>query len=64
MAIGLVACYKGFNSRAGAAGVGRAATSAFVAAFMAIIILNLVLAQFFNTVFRLFIAQPGSYLGG
>jgi phospholipid/cholesterol/gamma-HCH transport system permease protein len=64
VAIGLVACYKGFNSRAGAAGVGRAATSAFVAAFMAIIILNLVLAQFFNTVFRLFIAQPGSYLGG
>lgn len=53
--IGLIACYKGFNCEAGAAGVGRAATEAFVASFLAIIALNLVLAQFLNMVDRIFI---------
>ena len=47
--IGLAACYKGFYCRPGAAGVGRAATAAFVSSFIAIIIINLVLAQFLNT---------------
>ncbi|MCE9620086.1 MAG: ABC transporter permease [Planctomycetes bacterium] len=51
-AIGLVSCYKGFNCRPGAAGVGQAATASFVASFMAIIMLNLVLAQFLNTFIR------------
>lgn len=46
--IGLAACYKGFFCSAGAAGVGRAATAAFVSAFISIIIINLVLAQFLN----------------
>jgi len=46
--IGLIACYKGFNCGAGAAGVGRAATESFVASFLAIIAINLVLARFFN----------------
>jgi len=45
-AIGLIACFKGFNCGPGATGVGRAATAAFVSSFLAIIILNLVLAQF------------------
>lgn len=44
-AIGLISCYKGFNSGAGAAGVGRACTEAFVASFIAIIILNFFFAQ-------------------
>jgi phospholipid/cholesterol/gamma-HCH transport system permease protein len=48
LAIGLVACYKGFNCRPGAAGVGQAATASFVSSFMAIIMINLVLAQFIN----------------
>ncbi|MAJ46848.1 MAG: hypothetical protein CBC35_06015 [Planctomycetes bacterium TMED75] len=47
-AIGLAACYKGFYCRAGAAGVGKAATAAFVASFIAIIMINLVLAKFLN----------------
>lgn len=52
--IGLAACYKGFYCRPGAAGVGQAATAAFVASFIAIIIINLVLAQFLNS-FRMLV---------
>ncbi len=48
--IGLISCYKGFSCRAGAAGVGRAATEAFVASFLAIIVINLVLAQVLNSI--------------
>ncbi len=44
-AIGLVSCYKGFTSGAGASGVGRACTESFVASFIAIIILNFFFAQ-------------------
>lgn len=47
-AIGLAACYKGFFCRPGAAGVGNAATAAFVSSFIAIIMINLVLAKFLN----------------
>lgn len=53
--IGLIACYKGFNCEAGAAGVGRAATAAFVASFLAIIMINLVLAKLLNTIGEMFI---------
>lgn len=53
--IGLIACYKGFHCAAGAQGVGRAATEAFVASFLAIIALNLVLAKFLNTINYMFI---------
>jgi len=52
MAIGLISCFKGFTCKPGAAGVGQAATSSFVSSFMAIIVLNLVLAQFLNTLMR------------
>jgi len=45
-AIALVACYKGFQSRQGAEGVGRAATEAFVVSFMAILILDLFIVLF------------------
>ncbi len=44
--IGLISCYKGFTCGAGARGVGRAATDAFVASFVAIIVGNLFLAKF------------------
>ena len=57
--IGLIACYKGFSCEAGAAGVGRAATEAFVASFIAIIVINLVLAQALNTIYDLFIREAG-----
>jgi phospholipid/cholesterol/gamma-HCH transport system permease protein len=55
--IGLIACYKGFTCKAGAQGVGRAATEAFVASFLAIIALNLVLAKLLNTINYMFISQ-------
>ena len=48
--IGLISCYKGFNCSPGAAGVGRAATEAFVTSFLTIIVLNLILAQLLNTI--------------
>jgi phospholipid/cholesterol/gamma-HCH transport system permease protein len=38
--IALISCFKGFQSRQGAAGVGRAATEAFVTSFMAILVLD------------------------
>ena len=44
-AIGLISCYKGFHSGAGASGVGRACTESFVASFIAIIIQNFVYAE-------------------
>jgi phospholipid/cholesterol/gamma-HCH transport system permease protein len=44
-AIGLISCYKGFNSGAGASGVGRACTESFVMSFIAIIVLNFIFAD-------------------
>ena len=62
--IGLIACYNGFYSRPGAAGVGRAATEAFVQSFLAIIMLNLVLAKVLNSIYLIFIEDPtGTVLG-
>jgi phospholipid/cholesterol/gamma-HCH transport system permease protein len=45
-ALGLISCYKGFNCRPGAEGVGRATTDAFVSSFIVILILD-----FFSSVF-------------
>ena len=42
-AIGLISCHRGFNSTAGAEGVGRAATTSFVLSFVFILSLDLVL---------------------
>jgi phospholipid/cholesterol/gamma-HCH transport system permease protein len=47
-AIGLISCQRGFNCRAGAEGVGRAATEAFVASFIAILVLDFFLAMFLS----------------
>lgn len=51
LTIGLVSCYKGFNCSSGAAGVGKAATDAFVTSFLAIIIINFFLAKFLNDLY-------------
>ncbi|MBC23275.1 MAG: ABC transporter permease [Phycisphaerae bacterium] len=51
--IGLISCYKGFYCAPGAAGVGRSATNAFVASFLAIIMLNLVLAKFLRSLWMM-----------
>lgn len=49
-AIGLIASFKGFTCAPGPAGVARAATGAFVASFVAIVAINLVLVEFLNSV--------------
>lgn len=57
--LALIACHRGFNSKPGAAGVGRAATEAFVMSFVAIIVMDFVLALFFNTLYEVvFAASP------
>jgi phospholipid/cholesterol/gamma-HCH transport system permease protein len=48
-AIAIISCYRGFHSRPGADGVGRAATGAFVASFITILVLDFFMAMFFNT---------------
>lgn len=50
-AIALISCHRGFNSGAGAEGVGRAATEAFVSSFIAIFILDFFLAMFLNSLY-------------
>jgi phospholipid/cholesterol/gamma-HCH transport system permease protein len=52
--IGMVACYKGFNCRAGAEGVGRACTEAFVASFIAILIVDFFIATCMLGLYRYF----------
>lgn len=49
--IALVSCHRGFRSRAGAEGVGRAATEAFVFSFVAILVLDFFLALFLNALY-------------
>jgi phospholipid/cholesterol/gamma-HCH transport system permease protein len=51
--LSLVACHRGFNSRPGAEGVGRAATEAFVFAFVAILIIDFFLAMLANSLYTL-----------
>jgi phospholipid/cholesterol/gamma-HCH transport system permease protein len=50
-AIAVISCHRGFNSRAGAEGVGRAATEAFVYSFIAILFLDFVLGIAWNGVY-------------
>lgn len=57
--IGLIACFKGFTCRPGAAGVGRASTDAFVTSFIAIIVANFFLAAFFNSLRTLLYGDGG-----
>ena len=52
LSIGLISCYKGFNCRSGASGVGRAATDAFVTSFLAIIVANFFLAKFLTDMYH------------
>ena len=61
-AIALVSCHRGFNSKAGAEGVGRAATEAFVLSFIAILALDFVLGLAWNNVYRSFWPQTEGLL--
>jgi phospholipid/cholesterol/gamma-HCH transport system permease protein len=59
-AIALIACSKGFTCGAGASGVGRATTEAFVTSFVAIVVINFLLAKLLNDIDSLRMA--GSFL--
>lgn len=48
--VALVSCHRGFRATAGAEGVGRAATQAFVVSFVAILAADFVLGLFANAV--------------
>jgi len=60
LVLSLIACHRGFNSKAGAAGVGRAATEAFVVSFVAILMIDFVLAMLANTVYALLWPPAGA----
>ena len=51
-AIALISCHRGFHSKAGAEGVGRAATEAFVFSFIAILFLDFCIGLAWNTVYN------------
>lgn len=59
-AIGLISCYKGFTCGSGASGVGRACTEAFVASFIAIIILNFFFAKMLQDMYEGLYGPPQS----
>ncbi len=52
-AIALISCHRGFHSRAGAEGVGRAATEAFVYSFIAILFLDFCIGMAWNKTYRI-----------
>lgn len=53
--IAVIGCHRGFHSKAGADGVGRAATEAFVHAFVAILMINFLIGTLMMHVDRLFL---------
>ncbi len=50
--IALISCFRGFHSKPGAEGVGKAATESFVHSFIAILALDFFLSMFFNSIYR------------
>ncbi len=64
VAISLVSCYQGFNCDAGAEGVGKAATSAFVQSFVLILLLDLLLGISLDSLSFLVWPEGSSVLGG
>lgn len=50
-AIAVISCYRGFHCQAGAEGVGRAATGAFVYSFVMILVLDLLLINVLNSIY-------------
>jgi len=61
-AIALISCQRGFNSKPGAEGVGRAATESFVYSFIAILALDFFLALFLNNLYETIWGTPGPRL--
>jgi phospholipid/cholesterol/gamma-HCH transport system permease protein len=50
-AIALISCHRGFHSKAGAEGVGKAATEAFVYSFIAILVVDFLIGIIWNAVY-------------
>jgi phospholipid/cholesterol/gamma-HCH transport system permease protein len=50
-AIALISCHRGFHSKAGAEGVGKAATEAFVYSFIAILVTDFIIGFLWNAVY-------------
>lgn len=57
-AIALISCFRGFRAGAGAEGVGRAATEAFVFSFVAILVVDFFLGILLNSIY--FMLWPGA----
>ncbi|MEZ6062500.1 MAG: ABC transporter permease [Planctomycetaceae bacterium] len=62
--IAIIACHRGFHCRAGAEGVGRAATEAFVLSFIAILGMDFVLTVLLNSTYYLIWPQTVSLACG
>ena len=58
-AIAIMSCHCGLTSRAGAEGVGRAATRAFVQSFIAILAIDFFLAMLLNQLYAMLYPQTG-----
>lgn len=56
-AISLISCHRGFHSRAGAEGVGQAATEAFVYSFIAILALDFLIGFFLMELFEVLFSK-------
>ena len=56
--LALISCHRGFHSKGGAEGVGRAATQAFVFSFLAILILDFFRVFSLNAVRPLIMPVP------
>jgi phospholipid/cholesterol/gamma-HCH transport system permease protein len=59
-AIALIACHRGFHCGAGAEGVGRAATEAFVFSFVTILVLDFFLGMFLQSLYYILWPAPVS----
>jgi phospholipid/cholesterol/gamma-HCH transport system permease protein len=61
-AIALISCHRGFHSRAGAEGVGRAATEAFVYSFIAILFLDFCIGIVWNKTYKIIWPESATLL--
>ena len=61
-AIALISCHRGFHCSAGAEGVGKAATEAFVTAFIAILFLDFCLGLLWNKLYLALWPDTGTLL--
>jgi phospholipid/cholesterol/gamma-HCH transport system permease protein len=61
-AIALISCHRGFHSKAGAEGVGRAATEAFVYSFIAILAMDFMIGYMWNNLYSIFFPNAGGFV--